>query len=62
MPDLEHYLLKEILPVGMLERVRVNHFEEDPFVAREPLVEDAIPFGFVHGVTVPDATRREAGT
>jgi hypothetical protein len=27
----------------VLERIRVNHFEEDPFVAGQPLVEDAIP-------------------
>jgi hypothetical protein len=43
VPDLNHDLLKEILTVGMLEGVRVDHFEEDSLVARQPLVEDAIP-------------------
>src|SRR4051812_37162405 len=33
----------------MLERIRVDHFEEDPFVARQPLTEDTIAFAVVHG-------------
>jgi hypothetical protein len=41
-PDLNDDFLKEILAVGVFERIRVDHFEEDPFVARQPLVEDAI--------------------
>ena len=45
----------------MLERIRVDHFEEDPFVARQPLAEDAIPLGVVHGFTFPDPTRWKAG-
>jgi hypothetical protein len=56
MPDLKHDLLKEILPVGMLERVRVNHFEKDPFVARQPLVKDPIALTVVHTRTFLDPT------
>ena len=44
----------------MLERIRVDHFEEDPFVARQPLAEDAIPLAVVHGFTFPDPTRWKA--
>ena len=40
-PDLNDDFLKEILAVGMLERIRVDHFEEDPFVARQPVAEAA---------------------
>jgi hypothetical protein len=49
--------LKEILAVGMLERIRVDHFEEDPFVACQPVAEDAIPLGVVHAFTLPDPAR-----
>jgi len=42
-PDLQGDLLKEILAVGMLERIRVDHLEQDPLVACQPLAEDAIP-------------------
>ena len=47
-PDLNDDFLKEILTVSVLERIRVDHFEQDPFVARQPLVEDAIPFAVEH--------------
>jgi hypothetical protein len=33
--------LVEILPVGRLEGIRVDHLEKNPFVARQPLTEDA---------------------
>jgi hypothetical protein len=56
-PDLNHDLLKKILAVGMLERIRVDHFEEDPFVARQPLAEDAISIAGVHGFTFFDPAR-----
>ena len=61
MPDLEDDLLKEILAVGMLERIRVDHLEEDPFVARQPLAEDALPLAVVHRFTFLDPTRWKAG-
>ncbi|MNC95238.1 hypothetical protein D3C83_123090 [compost metagenome] len=33
----------------------MDHFEQDPFVARQPLAEDAITFAVVHGFTFPGA-------
>jgi hypothetical protein len=41
----------------MLERICVDHFEEDHFVARQPLAEDSIPFAVVHGFTFLDLRR-----
>jgi hypothetical protein len=35
----------------VFERIGVDHFEQDPFVARQPLAEDAIPFAVEHGPT-----------
>src|SRR5262245_53382934 len=60
-PDLNDDFLKEILTVGMLERIRVDHFEQDPFVARQPVTEDAIPFAFEHRPTFLDPMRWMAG-
>jgi hypothetical protein len=52
-PDLNDDLLKEILPVGVLEGIRVDHFEQDPFVARQPVAEDALPLAVVHALPSP---------
>ncbi len=60
-PDLNNDLLKEILAVDMFECIRVDHFEEDPFVARQPFAEDALPLGVAHGFTFSDPTRWKAG-
>ena len=57
VPDLNDDFLKEILAVGMLERIRVDHFEEDPFVACQPLAEDSLPLALVHGATFLDPRR-----
>lgn len=48
MPDLNDDFLKEILAVCVLERIGVDHFEQDPFVARQPLAEDAFPLAVEH--------------
>ena len=56
-PDLNGDFLKEILAVGMLERIRVDHFEQDPFVARQPVAEDAIPLAVEHSPTFLDPMR-----
>jgi hypothetical protein len=50
MPDLQDDLLEEVLAVGMFEGVRVDDLEEDPFVAGEPVGEDAIPVAVAAGV------------
>jgi len=49
-PDLQRDLLEQILTVGVLEGVGMNDLEQDPFVARQPLVEDAIPLAVDHGL------------
>ena len=41
----------------MLERIRVDHFEQDPFVARQPVAEDAIPLAVEHSPTFLDPMR-----
>ena len=53
MPDLNDDLLKEILAVGVLERIRVDHLEQDPSVPRQPVAEDAIPIAVAHSLTLP---------
>jgi hypothetical protein len=50
VPNLQHDLLEEVLAVGMLERVGVDNLEEDPFVAGEPIGEDAVPVAVAAGV------------
>ena len=52
-PDLNDDFLKEILAICMLERIGVDHLEEDPFVVRQPLVEDAFPIAVVHDASLP---------
>ena len=46
----------------MLERIGVDHFEQDPFVARQPVAEDAVPFAVEHSPTVLDPMRWIAGS
>ena len=40
----------------LFERICVDHFEEDPFVTRKPLGENALPPGFVHKLHRPSTT------
>lgn len=46
----------------MLEGIRVNHFEEDSFVSRQPLTEDMITFAVVHGLRRNPFTRHQPAT
>ena len=41
-----------MLAVGVLERVRVNHFEQDPFVACQPVAEDPVPLAIEHALRI----------
>ena len=53
--------LRDFLPVGMFECIRVDHLEEDPLVARQPLAEDALPLAVAHGPISLAPSRSKAG-